>query len=90
MIRSILAAALLFFTWPPARALGVFQVDGELKAFDEKTVRVQTTQLIYEIRKSELNAEQLNYLKPLKRGTRVQLIVATTSILSAKDLVSTK
>jgi hypothetical protein len=84
------AVAALAFAQTTALALGVFQIDGEIKAFDDKTLKVQTAQLIYEIKKSELNSEQLAYLKPLKRGARVQLNVATTALQSAKDVEKTK
>lgn len=90
MIRFLAMIILTVVIAGPAQALGIFQIDGELKGFDDKTIKVQTAQLIYEIKKSELTTDQLNYLKPLKSGARVQLSVATTSIHSAKDLPAAK
>ncbi len=65
--------------------LGHFTIRGKLKGFTEELYLIETKSLVYEIKKSDLNSEQLQELKKKKTGHEVELVVTTESVARVRD-----
>lgn len=69
----------------PSLASGIFTLRGKLKGFTEEIYLIETKSLVYEIKKAELNNEQLQELKKKKTGHEIELVVATEAVSRVRD-----